>query len=133
VTETQKCGFFAKLAMSWTVVVREFDSPLGLEFCLLHRVQTDSVVHRASRSKGTGGLFSGVKRLVRESNSSPPSSAESRMHGVILPPQYFFMVWCLVNHRENFTLYYRLAIRSHFFHTIILLHMFMSSGIFDFN
>jgi hypothetical protein len=28
------------------------------------------------------------------------------MHGAILPlPQYAFMAWCLVKHRDNFTFY----------------------------
>jgi len=30
----------------------------------------------------------------------------SRMRGAILPlPQYVFMAWCLVKHRNNFTFY----------------------------
>jgi hypothetical protein len=26
----------------------------------------------------------------------------SRMHGTIPPPQYIFMAWCLIKHRDNF-------------------------------
>jgi hypothetical protein len=32
----------------------------------------------------------------------------SRMRGAIPPlPQYVFMAWCLVQHRDNFTFYFR--------------------------
>jgi hypothetical protein len=49
-------------------------------------------------------LSPGVKRPGREADHSPPTSARSRMHGAIPPSQYLFMTWCLVKHRDNFTL-----------------------------
>jgi hypothetical protein len=43
---------------------------------LRHRVQTGSGAHPVSYPVGTGGLSLGVKRPGRESDHSPPSSAE---------------------------------------------------------
>jgi hypothetical protein len=49
-------------------------------------------------------LSLGVKRQGHEADRSPPSSAEVRMLGDIPPlPQYAFMAWFLVKHRDNFT------------------------------
>jgi hypothetical protein len=51
-----------------------------------------------------GAVPLGLKQLGREADHSPPSSAEVRMRGAIpLLPQYIFMAWCLVKHRDNFT------------------------------
>jgi hypothetical protein len=44
-------------------------------FCFYH-VQNGSRAHPASYPMGTRGSFPGVKRLGREANHSPPSSAE---------------------------------------------------------
>jgi hypothetical protein len=48
----------------------------------------------------------GVKRLGREAYHSPPSSAEVKnARSYTSTPQYAFMAWCLVKHRDNnFTL-----------------------------
>jgi hypothetical protein len=49
-------------------------------------------------------LFLGVKRPGREANHSPHLVPRSRMRGAIPPlPQFVFMAWCLVKHRDNFT------------------------------
>jgi hypothetical protein len=45
-------------------------------FSLHHRIQNGSGSHPASYPIGTRGSFPGVKRLGREANHSPPSSAE---------------------------------------------------------
>jgi hypothetical protein len=46
----------------------------------------------------------GVKRPGREADHPPPSSAEVKMRRAKLPlPQYAFMAWCLVEHRDNFS------------------------------
>jgi len=45
-------------------------------FSLHHRVQNGSLAHPASYPVGTGALSLGVKRLVRETDNSSPSSAE---------------------------------------------------------
>jgi hypothetical protein len=47
----------------------------------------------------TGALSLGVKRQERETDHSPPSSAEVRIRGATLPlPHYVFMAWCFVKH-----------------------------------
>jgi hypothetical protein len=50
---------------------------------------------------GTGGSFPG-----NEAEHSLHLVPRSRMRGAIPPlPQYVFMAWCLVKHRDNFTFY----------------------------
>jgi hypothetical protein len=65
-------------------------------FSLHQRVQNGSGTHPATYPRGTRGSFPGVKRLVREADHSPQSSAEVknawsytftppiRLHGVVL-------------------------------------------------
>jgi hypothetical protein len=51
-----------------------------------------------------GALSLGVKRLRREAGHSPLSSAEVKnAWSYISTPQYVFMAWCLVKHKDNFT------------------------------
>jgi hypothetical protein len=51
-----------------------------------------------------GALSLGVKRKWREANHSLPSSAEVKnAWSYTSTPQYVFMAWCLVKHRDNFT------------------------------
>jgi hypothetical protein len=51
-----------------------------------------------------GALSLGVKRLGHEADHSPPSSAKVKnVWSYTSTPQYFFMAWCLVKHRDNFT------------------------------
>jgi hypothetical protein len=53
-----------------------------------------------------GALSSGIKRPGREADHLPPLlMPRSRMRGAIPPPQYVFMAWCLVKHKNTFTLY----------------------------
>jgi hypothetical protein len=53
-----------------------------------------------------GALSLGVKRRGREADHSPPSSAEVKnAWSYTSTPQYVFMKWCLVKHRDNFTFY----------------------------
>jgi hypothetical protein len=48
-------------------------------------------------------LSPGVKRPGREADHSPPSSAEvKKTWRYTSTPQYAFMAWCLVKHRDNF-------------------------------
>jgi hypothetical protein len=49
-----------------------------------------------------GLLLSGVKRLERQADHLPPSSAEVKnvWSYTTLPP-YVFMAWCLMKHRIN--------------------------------
>jgi hypothetical protein len=49
-------------------------------------------------------LSLGVKRPGREAYHSPPSRAEFKNPwSYTSTPQYVFMAWCLVKHRDNFT------------------------------
>jgi hypothetical protein len=53
-----------------------------------------------------GALSLGVKRPGREADHSPPSSAEVKnVWSYTSIPEYVFMAWCLVKHRDNFTFY----------------------------
>jgi hypothetical protein len=51
-------------------------------------------------------LIRKIKRPRREADYSPPRNAEVKMRGAIPSlPQYVFMAWCLVKHRDNFNVY----------------------------
>jgi hypothetical protein len=51
-----------------------------------------------------GILSLGVKRPECEADDSPPSSAEVKnAWSYNSSPQYVFMAWCLVKHKDNFT------------------------------
>jgi hypothetical protein len=51
-----------------------------------------------------GALSLGVKWLGCEADHSPPSSTEVKnVWSYTSTPQYVFMVWCLVKHRDSFT------------------------------
>jgi hypothetical protein len=53
-----------------------------------------------------GGLSSGVKRPGGKADHSPPSSPEVKNEWSCTPnPQYVFMEWYLVKHRNKFTFY----------------------------
>jgi hypothetical protein len=75
--------------------------PAAVEnFSFQHRVQNSSGAQPASYPMGTRGSFPGGK-----SDHSPPSSAEvQNVWSYTSTPQYIFMAWCLVKHRDNFTL-----------------------------
>jgi hypothetical protein len=71
---------------------REFESREGKRFSLLHIVQTGSGVHPTSYKMGTGGSFPGIKRQGRETDHSPPTSAEvKKMWIYTSTPPYLFM------------------------------------------
>jgi hypothetical protein len=80
-----------------------FPSGAGI-FSLHHSVQNGSGAHPASYLIGTTGSFLGSKELEREADHSPPSNAEVKnAWSYTSTPQYAFMAWCLVKHRDNFT------------------------------
>jgi hypothetical protein len=54
----------------------EFESRWGLEFSLIHVVQTGSGGHPASYPTGKEGFSPGVKRSRREADNTPATSAE---------------------------------------------------------
>jgi hypothetical protein len=46
----------------------------------------------------------GVKRPEREADHSPPSSTEIKnVWSYTFTPEYAFMAWCLVKHKDSFT------------------------------
>jgi hypothetical protein len=66
-------------------------------FSVHHRVQTGSGAHLASYPMNTRGSFPGVKRPGRETDHSPPSSAEVKNEwSHISTSQYAFMAWLSV-------------------------------------
>jgi hypothetical protein len=71
-----------------------------------YRVQTDSGAHPVSYPMGTRGSFPGVKRLEREADHSPQSSAEVKECVELYPhsPKYVSIAWCLVKHSDNLPL-----------------------------
>jgi len=55
---------------------------------------------------GTGSSFSGSKEAGREDDHSSPLSSEVKnAWSYTSTPQYVFLAWCLVKHRDNFTIY----------------------------
>jgi hypothetical protein len=69
------------------------------------RVSMGVVRHPASYPMGTRDSFPGVKRPGRETDNSPPSSAEVKnAWSYTSTPQYVFMTWCSVKQRD-FTFY----------------------------
>jgi hypothetical protein len=78
-------------------------------FSLRHHVHTDSGAHPASYPMGIGVSSPGGK--AAGAWGWPLASIYSRgqrMRGAILSlPNYIFMAWCLVKHRESFTSTFR--------------------------
>jgi len=54
-----------------------------------------------------GAASLGLERPGREADHSPPSRAEIKNAcSYTSTPQYVFMAWCLIKHRDNFLLYH---------------------------
>jgi hypothetical protein len=91
--------------MGWTIGWSGFESRWRLGIRSFDTVQTGSGAHPASYPMGTGSSFPGGKAVGAW--SWPLTSIQcrgQRMRGGIPPlPQYVFMAWCLVKHRDNFT------------------------------
>jgi hypothetical protein len=89
--------------MGWTIGVLGFDSQWELGIFLFTTVSRMALGPTQPPIQWVPVAPSlGVKRPGHETDHSPPSS--TRMRGAIPPlPQYVFMVWCLVKHRDNFT------------------------------
>jgi hypothetical protein len=79
--------------MDWTIDGSEFNSREGQEFSLLRVVKTGSGAHTAFYQMGTWALSPWVKRPGRESDDSPPTSAEVKKTWVYTSPSpYAFMM-----------------------------------------
>jgi hypothetical protein len=75
-------------------------------FSLHHLVQNGSGAHPPSYPMSTRGPFLRGKAAGHEADHSPPSSAEVKNAWIYTStPQYVFMAWCSVKHRDNFTFY----------------------------
>jgi hypothetical protein len=104
------CIKYEYFMISWVVTAQWYSAGLRAgwsagdgNFSLHHRVQTGSGAHPASYSV-PGALSLWVKWPGREVDHSPPSNAEvKKVWSYTSTPQYVFMAWCLVKHREDFT------------------------------
>jgi hypothetical protein len=92
----------------WTIGVLGFDSRRGLgifPFTTVSRMALGPTQPPIQWVPGTLSL--GAKRPGREADHSPPSSAEVKnASSYTSTPQYIFMAWCLVKHRDSFTCFY---------------------------
>jgi hypothetical protein len=90
----------------WRIGVLGFDSRRGLGiFLFITASRTARLWGPPSLSNGYQGLFRwGVKRPGCETDTHLHLVPRSRMQDAITPlPQYVFMAWCLVKHRDNFS------------------------------
>jgi hypothetical protein len=83
-------------------------------FSLHHRVQNGTGTHPASYPMGTRGSFPGGKAAGGvKLTTHLHIVSRSRLRGAIPPlPQYVFIAWCLVKHRDNFTFTYLMTQRD---------------------
>jgi hypothetical protein len=87
--------------MDWTIGVLGFDSRRGLGIFFF-----TTASRTALGPTQPGALLLGVKRPGREADHSSPSSAGVKNEwSYTSTPQYVFMAWQLVKHRDNFTFY----------------------------
>jgi hypothetical protein len=92
------------MAMGWMIGVQGLIPDGGGNFSLLHCIQTGPGIHPATYSMSTGGFSLGLKRPGREADHSNPSSAKVKnVWHYTSTPHYIYMMWCLINHRDNFT------------------------------
>jgi len=95
--------------MGWTIGVLGFDSRQGLGiFVFTTASRTALVTTQPPIQWVTEALSLGIKRPGSEADQSPPSSVGVKIAwSYTSTPPYAFMAWCLVKHRDNFTLPYR--------------------------
>jgi hypothetical protein len=94
--------------MGWMIGVLGFDSWQGLGIFLFTTMSRTALGPTQPPIQGVPGALSlGVKWLGRETDHSPPSSAEVKecVELYIHSPQYAFMVWCLFKARGQLYLY----------------------------
>jgi hypothetical protein len=91
--------------LSYGLDDRGFDSLQGLGIFLFTAVSRTALGSTQPPIQWVLGTLSlGVKRLGREVDHSLPSSAEVKnVWSYTSTPQYVFMAWCLVKHRDNLT------------------------------
>jgi hypothetical protein len=93
-------------ATGWTIGVLGFDSRRGLGICFFITASRTALGPIQPPIQWVPGAFYlGVKRPGRESDHSPPSSAEVKnAWSYISTPQYAFVAWCLVKITGTLTL-----------------------------
>jgi hypothetical protein len=91
--------------LGWAIGVLRFDSRRGLGIFLFTTASKTVLASTQPPIQWVPGALSlGVKRLEREADRSPPSSAEVKnAWSYTSTTQYVFKAWCLVKHRDNFT------------------------------
>jgi hypothetical protein len=91
--------------MGWTIGFLGFDFRRGLGIFLFTTVSRTALGPTQPPIQWEPGAISlGVKRPGREADHPPPSSAEVKnAWSYTSIPEYVFMAWCLVKHRDNFT------------------------------
>jgi hypothetical protein len=74
-------------------------------FFFRHRVQTSSGAHPTSYPMGNRGSFPGGTAAggVKLTTRLHPVPRSENAWSYTSTPQYVFMAWCLVKHRDNFT------------------------------
>jgi hypothetical protein len=94
-------------ATGWTIGVLGFDSWQGLGIFLFTTASETAVGPTQPPIQWVPGALSlGVKWPRREADHSALSSADvNNAWSYTSTPQYVFMAWCLVKHRDNFTFY----------------------------
>jgi hypothetical protein len=100
--------------------INGFDSQRGLEICLFNTASRTAMGPTQPPTQWVAGALSlGVKWPGREADHSPPSSAEIKnAWSYTSTPQYVFMAWYLVKHRDNFTFYIHTYVHT-YIHTYI--------------
>jgi hypothetical protein len=94
-------------ATGWPIGVLGSDSRRGLGTFLFNTASRTALGPTQPLIQWVPGALSlGVKQPGREADHSPPSGAEvENTWSYTSIPQYVFMGWCLVKHRDNFTFY----------------------------
>jgi hypothetical protein len=89
----------------WTIGILGFESQQGLGNFPFTTVSRTALGPTQPPIQWVPGALSlGVKRPGRRADHSPPSIAEVKNAcSYTSTPQYVFMAWCLVKHRDNFT------------------------------
>jgi len=92
--------------VGWTIGVLGFVSRRGLDIFLFSTLSRQALGPTQPPIKRNPGVLSPwVKRQEREADYSHPSSVEVKNSwSYTSTPQYVFIAWCLVKHRDNFTI-----------------------------
>jgi hypothetical protein len=101
-----RCTLRMRFCASYISSFKTLFSILGYNMLSFERIWISMriVRHPASYPMGTRALSLGVKRPWREDDHSPPSSAAVKnAWSYTSTPQYVFLAWCLIKHRDNLT------------------------------